>query len=175
MTDRIEIRESVPTDAALIEGLYPDAFPDEDLLPLVRELLSEAPIVLSLVGMADAALVGHAIFTTCGIARRPDKVALLGPLAVASSWQRQGIGSAIVRAGLQRVETAGASQVYVLGDPAYYKRFGFEPDAGVAPPYPLPEAWRSAWQSLGLGGNQSLPRGKLSVPQPWRQEALWAP
>ncbi len=175
MTDRIEIRQSGPSDVALIERLYPDAFPDEDLLPLVRDLLSEAPIVLSLVGLADPALVGHAIFTTCGIAGSPDKVALLGPLAVAPAWQRQGIGSAMVHAGLQRVETAGASQVYVLGDPAYYKRFGFEPDADVTPPYPLPEAWAGAWQSLSLGGNQSRPRGKLSVPQPWRQEALWAP
>ena len=175
MTDRIEIRESGPSDVALIERLYPEAFPDEGLLPLVRELLSEASIVLSLVGMADAALVGHAIFTTCGIAGSLEEVALLGPLAVAPAWQRQGIGSALVRAGLQRVETAGASQVYVLGDPAYYKRFGFEADADVTPPYPLPEAWRGAWQSLSLGGNQSPPRGKLSVPQPWRQEALWAP
>ncbi len=175
MTDTIEIRESVPNDAALIGGLYPEAFPDEDLLPLVRELLSEAPIVLSLVGMADTALVGHAIFTTCGIAGRPDKVVLLGPLAVAPSWQRQGIGSALVRSGLQRVGTAGASQVYVLGDPAYYRRFGFEPDPGVAPPYPLPEEWLGAWQSLSLRGNKSRPRGKLSVPEPWRQEALWAP
>ncbi len=175
MTDRLEIRESVPKDAALIERLYPNAFPDEDLSPLVRDLLSEAPIVLSLVGMADTALVGHAIFTTCGIAGRPDKVALLGPLAVAPAWQRQGIGSALVLAGLQRVETAGASRVYVLGDPAYYERFGFEPDADVTPPYPLPEAWRGAWQSLSLGGNKPRPRGKLAVPQPWRQQALWAP
>ncbi len=175
MTDRIEIRESGPSDAAVIERLYPDAFPEEDLSPLVRNLLSEAPIVLSLVGMADAALVGHAIFTTCGVAGSPDKVVLLGPLAVAPAWQRQGIGSALVRAGLQRVETAGASQVYVLGDPAYYRRFGFEPDPGVAPPYPLPEEWLGAWQSLSLGGNKPRPRGKLSVPEPWRQEALWAP
>ena len=175
MIDKLEIRESVPNDAVLIEKLYPAAFPDEDLLPLVRELLEEAPIVLSLVGIADKSLVGHVIFTTCGIVGRTDKVVLLGPLAVAPARQRQGIGGAIVGAGLRRLENAGASRVYVLGDHAYYRRFGFEPDDGVTPPYPLPAEWRGAWQSLGLRGNQPPLHGKLSVPQPWRQPALWAP
>ena len=65
--------------------------------------------------------------------------------------------------------------VCVLGDPAYYGRFGFEPDDRVAPPYPLPQEWRSAWQSLSLCGNDRPARGTLSVPPPWRQPALWAP
>ncbi len=175
MTEEIEIRESLPSDVASIEKLYPDAFPDEDLLPLVRELLREELIVLSLVGIVDRALVGHVIFTTCSIAGRTDKVSLLGPLAVAPAWQRQGIGSALVREGLQRLEYAGAIQVYVLGDPAYYERVGFEAEAGVTPPYPLPEEWRGAWQSLSLRGNKPPLHGKLSVPQPWRKHALWAP
>lgn len=175
MIDRIEIRESQPNDVAAIERLYPDAFPDEDLLPLVRELLREDSVVLSLVGISDRALVGHVIFTTCSIAGRTDTVALLGPLAVAPDRQRQGIGSAIVRAGLRRLENAGTRHVYVLGDPAYYGRFGFEPDHAVSPPYPLPEEWQGAWQSLGLRDSGPPLRGKLSVPRPWRRPALWAP
>jgi putative acetyltransferase len=103
--ERIEIRESLPSDIASIEKLYPDAFPDEDLLPLVRELLQETPIALSIVGIIGTSLVGHVIFTTCGIAGYTDKVALLGPLAVVTAWQRQGFGSAIVRAGLQQLTT----------------------------------------------------------------------
>ncbi len=175
MIGELEIRESRANDVSSIEKLYPDAFPDEDLLPLVRELQREGSGTVSLVGIADRVLVGHVVFTTCSIVGRPEKVALLGPLAVAPAWQRQGVGNAIVRAGLQRMENAGAVQVYVLGDPAYYRRFGFEPDDGVAPPYPLPEEWRSAWQSLSLSGNKPHLCGKLSVPQPWRRQALWAP
>jgi len=173
--ERIEIRESLPSDIASIEKLYPNAFPDEDLLPLVKELLQETPIVLSLVGIAGTSLVGHVIFTTCGIAGDTDEVALLGPLAVVASWQRQGIGSAIVRAGLQRLKNNSVIRVFVLGDPAYYGRLGFIPEVGVMPPYPLPEEWRRAWQSINLRGPESPSRGTLSVPQPWLQPALWAP
>lgn len=175
MIDKSEIRESLPNDVTLIEELYPKAFPDEDLLPLVRELLREDSVVLSLVGISDRALVGHAMFTICSIAGRRDKVALLGPLAVAPDRQRQGIGSAIVCAGLRRLEDAGTRQVYVLGDPAYYGRFGFEPDHGVLPPYPLPKEWQGAWQSLGLRDSGPPLCGKLSVPQSWRRPDLWAP
>ncbi len=173
--ERIEIRESLPNDIASIEKLYQDAFPDEDLLLLVRKLLQETPIVLSLVGIVDTSLAGHAIFTTCGVAGNTDKVALLGPLAVTTAWQRRGIGSAIVRAGLQRLENTGVIQVYVLGDPAYYGRLGFVPEVGVTPPYPLPEEWRGAWQSINLRSAEPPSRGELSVPRPWLQSALWAP
>ena len=173
MIESIEIRESVPGDLASIEKLYPDAFPDEDLVSLVRELLQEASDALSLVGIIHSSLVGHVIFTTCGIAGCSDRVALLGPLAVAGAWRRQGIGGAIVRTGLQRLEEAGLTCVYVLGDPAYYGRLGFVPTAYVAPPYPL--EWREAWQSMSLGGAGPPHQGKLSVPQPWLKPALWAP
>ena len=173
MTEKIDIRDSVPNDSAAIAALYRDAFPDEDLLPLVRALLAETAGVVALVGIVDSALVGHAVFTTCSLAGRPERVALLGPLAVAPARQRQGIGSALVRAGLQRLENAGTAQVHVLGDPAYYSRFGFAPDDRVTPPYALPAAWRAAWQALGLRRDTPLRGGTLAVPQPWRQPVLW--
>lgn len=174
MIEEIQIRESLPSDTASIETLYPDAFPDENLLPLVRELLSEEAIGLSLVGIIDRALVGHVIFTTCSIAGRPEKVSLLGPLAVASARQRQGVGSALVREGILRLKGSGAAQVYVLGDPAYYGRFGFGAEDGVAPPYPLPAGWHGAWQSVNLTNAVQHAEGKLSVPKQWLQPALWA-
>ena len=173
MIEEIEIRESLPNDVASIEKLYPDAFPDEDLLPLVMELLREEPIVLSLVGIVDRALVGHVIFTTCSIAGRSYKVSLLGPLAVASVWQRQGVGSALVREGLQRLKNASAIQVYVLGNPVYYKRFGFELETGVAPPYPLPEEWRGAWQSVNaFRGATMAPTSPMGALTHWFGPAL---
>lgn len=175
MTHDFELRESVPGDVPSIEALYPDAFPDEDLLPLVRDLLGAAPETLSLVGVMDASLVGHVVFTKCDVDPGKEKAALLGPLAVAPAHQRQGIGSAMVRLGLDMQKKAGVAHVYVLGDPAYYRRFGFVPEPRVAPPYPLPDEWREAWQSLSLGSAGPPRQGKLAVPRPWLQPALWAP
>lgn len=175
MIERIEIRESVPGDWDSIERLYPDAFPDEDLLPLLRELFRYAPSILSLVGVIGSSVVGHVIFTPCRIAGGDDKVALLGPLAVAPARQRKGIGKALVHAGFQQLENDRVSHVYVLGDPAYYKRFGFKPETHVAPPYSLPAEWREAWQSTNLLGAKPPPRGKLRLPKPWLRSELWMP
>jgi len=173
MIEKLELREARPNDAPPIETLYLAAFPDEDLLPLVRDLQGSSAV--SLVGLVDNALVGHIVLTPCSVAGRPDKVALLGPLAIAPDWQRQGIGSAIVRAGLRRLESDGMTHVYVLGDPAYYSRFGFEADDNVTPPYSLPDEWRGAWQSLRLSDDEQPLSGTLSVPQAWRRQKLWAP
>ncbi len=175
MLEAFEIRESLPGDQPAIEALYPAAFPDEDLLPLVRALLQDKEAVLSLVAMQGSSLAGHVAFTHCRMSGNSSGIALLGPLAVEPARQRQGIGSTLVRTGLQRLGNAGVAQVTVLGDPAYYARFGFAPESRVAPPYALPSEWRGAWQSLTLARAAASLEGTLSVPPPWRDQALWAP
>jgi putative acetyltransferase len=173
--EKLEIRESVPGESGAIESLYPEAFPDEDLLPLVRDLLPDTTVATSLVGVIGSQITGHAIFTKCGVVGTDMHAALLGPLAVAPSWQRQGIGSAIVRAGLKRLEETDVSLVLVLGDPAYYKHLGFLPESMIEPPYRLPPEWEGAWQSQSLGETRAAFAGKLSVPRQWLQPALWLP
>jgi len=175
MPEKREIRESNRDDSAAIESLYPEAFPDENLLPLVRSLLNDTVIAISLVATIDTRIAGNAIFTKCGVIGNNVDVALLGPLAVAPAWQRQGIGSALVRAGLKRLEEAGVNRVFVLGDPTYYGRFGFLPESLVEPPFSLPVEWEGAWQSINLGEANTRSPGKLSVPPQWLQPALWAP
>lgn len=170
-----DIRKGVLSDFAKIERLYPDAFPNEELRPLVRALLRNIPDVLSLVAIAESTLIGHVIFTPCGVAGGSNAVALLGPLAVATAWQKHGVGNALVRAGLDRLRAADFDQVFVLGDPAYYERFGFEAELSVAPPFPLPDEWRETWQSITLRSTESRLRGTLSVPQAWNDPNLWAP
>ena len=175
MSEILEIRKSVPGDSGAIESLYPEAFPDENLLPLVRDLLPDVTVTTSLVGTLNSQIVGHAIFTRCGVAGHSVNAALLGPLVVAPGWQRQGVGRAIVRAGLRRLEDMDVSLVCVLGDPAYYKRLGFLPESLVEPPFPLPTEWDGAWQSQWMGDMTAPCSGKLSVPRQWLQPALWAP
>ena len=132
----VEIRDSRPDDGTALESLYPQAFPDEDLLPLLRDLLHDAANVISLVATVAAEPAGHVIFTRCGVIGDGVNVALLGPLAVAPAQQRQGIGSALVRAGLGRLEDEDVAIVCVLGDPAYYGRLGFAPSRRSSRPIP---------------------------------------
>ena len=175
MVETLDIRESGQDDWAGIEALYREAFPAENLLPLVRDLLNDPTVTLSLVGTVDSHIVGHVIFTTCGVAGHSINAALLAPLAVAPARQRQGIGRAIVRAGLRRLEEAKVSRVFVLGDPKYYGRLGFRSESLVKPPYPLPAEWDGAWQSQDLGESPPTCAGTLSVPPQWLQQNLWTP
>lgn len=174
MLGDLQIRESEARDRPAMDALYGDAFPDENLLPLLNDLLREPTGVLSLVGVRGATVVGHVMFTACGIEGSDARAALLGPLGVATAVQRQGVGSALVRDGLRRLQGDGIACVCVLGDPNYYARFGFEPEAGVLPPYELPAEWQGVWRSLRLGLEARVPRGKLVPPAPWMQPELWA-
>lgn len=167
------MRSSVPADHAAIEALYPLAFPDEDLLPVVRELLKNPLITISLVAELSGEIIGHVAFTDCSQADG-SAAALLAPLAVAPDHQRRGIGSALVQAGLAQVKSRGIGLVCVLGDPGYYKRFGFAAEELVTPPYPLPPQWQGAWQSVCREASVHRSAGRLDVPAFWQRRALWS-
>ena len=175
MANEFEIRKGCSSDLAAILELYPRAFPDEELRPLVAELLVENGDVLSLIAHIDEVIVGHGLFTICGVSDRQEYASLLGPLAVVPHHQRQGMGSAIVRQGLRLLSNTDVSSVFVLGDPNYYTRFGFQPEEQVVPPYALPEEWFGAWQSLCLKKPGQPLHGKLRVPPAWDQPILWTP
>lgn len=169
------IRATTPSDLPALARLYAAAFPDEDLMPLVRRLLSEVPDIITLV--VDSGLEGpiaHIAITPCHIDGSAS-AALLGPLGVAPAHQRQGFGAALIRAGMERLAPARVQRLLVLGDPAYYGRFGFQPETMIAPPYPLPDEWRGAWQSLPIGNPSTPTAGTLRPPPPWMSAALWAP
>ncbi len=175
MEQELRIRETVADDLVLLEKLYPCVFPEEDLRPLLRRLMLRKTGVLSLVALRNGELSGHVAFTECIAGEEGGKVSLLGPLAVSPCHQRRGIGSALVREGMARLSEHGFSEILVLGDPAYYGRFGFVAEEELAPPYPLPEGWAAAWQSLCLSPCREKRRGKLVVPKAWRDPALWSP
>ena len=175
MKSDARIRRSTATDRPAVEALYPAAFPEEDLLPLVRELLGDPTHTVSLVAESDAGIVGNIIFT---FGSEPDsgaRIALLAPLAVAPTVQGQGLGSALVRAGVASMQESGAALVCVLGDPNYYGRFGFEPERDVQPPYALPTEWQDAWQSMRALTEPAPISGTLRLPDYWLRPALWLP
>lgn len=175
MQGELIVRETDPAEVPAIESIYPQAFPDEDLLPVVRDLLREDAGALSLTATAGTKVVGHVVFSFCGVSGSRIRAALLGPLAVTPDQQRQGVGTALVDAGMERMKQLKVDLVCVLGDPAYYGRFGFKPEALVEPPYRLPDEWHDAWQSQYLGDSTAQIAAKLVVPPEWQQPALWAP
>lgn len=171
-----------PQERDGLEALYRDAFPEEDLLPLVTALHQAPRLALAMAayepsegGAGPGLLVGHALFTRCEAAGSAP-LCLVGPLAVLSSRRRRGIGGALLQAGLRRMGEAGGAAALVLGDPAYYSRFGFERETRLAPPYDLPLEWAEAWRSRPLTQPATpLAAGRLQVPEPWRAQALWSP
>ena len=175
---QIAIREEASVDRAIIEALYPQAFPGEDLLPVLGELWQDPEHVLALVATIEGELVGHAVFTRCSLAPEGAAIALLGPVAVRPDHQGAGVGSALIRDGFRRLSEEDAAMICVLGDPNYYGRFGFEPSAAVEPPYTAPELpaeWEGAWQSIALRETGKHLQGRLVVPAAWDHESLWLP
>lgn len=121
----IEIREERPADVDAIGRVNSLAFGREEEGQLVDVLRARAAVLLSLVAVAGDTIVGHVLFSPATIAGVDG--AALGPMAVAPAYQRHGIGSRLVRAGLDRLRSQACPFAVVLGYPDFYPRFGFAP------------------------------------------------
>ncbi|WP_099867568.1 GNAT family N-acetyltransferase [Pararhizobium haloflavum] len=98
---------------------------------IVDALRAADALTVSLVAVEDGAVVGHAAFSPVTINGRHDGWFGLGPVSVRPDRQRHGIGRQLIGVGLARLETQGARGCVVLGDPAYYARFGFTHDPAL--------------------------------------------
>jgi putative acetyltransferase len=128
---RATVRPEWPGDEAEIRRIVLAAFggpAEADLVEALRASDAWLP-GLSLVAIEDGEVVGHALFTRAAIETAGHRLAIvaLAPVAVAPARQRQGIGGALVRAGLEWARANGERIAIVLGHPGYYPRFGFEP------------------------------------------------
>lgn len=124
----LEIRDEQAADVPLVHDLHARVFPTEAEAKLVDALRDRADPVISLVAADEHEVVGHVLFSPVElIGSRFLRILGLGPMAVMRERQNRGIGTALVREGLQRCRALGAGAVVVLGHPGYYPRFGFEP------------------------------------------------
>ena len=172
MSIDVTIRAFQAGDVDPVLEIYPAAFPDENLVPLVAAL-ADCDDVHAFVAVKEDRIIGHGAFTICALENGDQQCALLGPLAVHPDFARRGVGGALVRVGIDAMSARGAAAVMVLGDPAYYSRFGFKPERAVMTPYPLREEWADAWQSVWRSDDQRPQSDMLVVPAPWRDQALW--
>jgi putative acetyltransferase len=123
----MEIREETPADHAAIGEVVRRAFGDEPVAELVECLREDEVVVAALVAVEDGQVVGHIMFTETPIETDGGEIAgaILSPLAVIPERQKVGIGSALVRRGIEVCRERGRVALLVLGHPTYYPRFGF--------------------------------------------------
>ncbi len=134
------VRPEAPADYAAIHTLVTAAFGREDEAKLVRLLRNDADAYvpdLTLVAEEAGEIIGHIMLTNAMLQGEEDwRVLALGPLSVTPERQRTGAGIALTEAALELADARGEPLVVLLGHPAYYPRFGFEParGRGITPP-----------------------------------------
>ena len=137
----IAIRPATGGDVAAIDALLRKAFPDAGEAMLVQRLCMDGDMVLTLLADDEetGSLAGVIVYSrmTVDVGGKPIAAVALAPLAVDAGQRGQGVAEALVRASLAQLADAGAMLVFVLGDSAYYERFGFSADwaRGFASPY----------------------------------------
>ncbi|WIX85314.1 N-acetyltransferase [Amycolatopsis sp. DG1A-15b] len=159
------IRRELPGDQAAIRAVHSEAFRREAGVtpveaPLVDELRAEGALIsaLSLVAVREGAVVGH---VCCSRARLGDDTAAavgLGPLGVLPAHQAVGVGSALVHAVVAVADALGHGLVVLLGEPAYYSRFGFVASADLSITAPEPR-WGRNFQARTLAAYEPTQAG----------------
>ncbi|HWU00502.1 MAG TPA: N-acetyltransferase [Terriglobales bacterium] len=157
----VNLRHACPDDDAAIRNLIyaafqnhphhaPGALQSEHLL--VDQLRADGALTLSLVAERNGAVVGHLAVSPVQISDGSKNWFGLGPVAVAPRHQRRGIGSALVRYGLEMLRQEKAAGLVVLGEPRFYQRFGFRADASLV----LPKIPAIYFMALPLNGSLAV-------------------
>jgi len=137
----MKIRIEKPEDKQAIYAVNMAAFRTSAEAELVDTLRDEPIPTISLVADIDDKIVGHIFFSPVSLNKQPTlRIIGLAPMAVLPDYQNQGIGSALVPAGLDACKKAGYQAAVVLGHPEFYPRFGFLPSIhfGIDSEYDVP-------------------------------------
>lgn len=180
-TGTIRLRRESPVDAATIEAVTVAAFrhaPHTDHTEqfIVAALRAAGALSVSLVAEHDKTLVGHVAASPVSISDGSPGWYGLGPVSVAPALQGQGIGSRLVASALDALRETDAAGCVVLGDPAWYARFGFRAAPEVVLPGVPPEyfqvlafgpvrprgvvAYHKAFAAQGPGGDEAAHRSR---------------
>jgi len=165
------IRDETPEDAEAIMEVTEAAFRDSGLPGerdeqwIVLALRAAGALSVSLVAEWEDWLVGHIAFSPASMSDGATGWYMLGPVSVLPQWQGEGIGSALIAAGLDRLRDLGASGCVLVGHPGYYGRFGFVHPEGLAYEGVPPEVF------FALSFDGSWPRGVVRDHPAFRAEA----
>jgi putative acetyltransferase len=175
----MELREERPGDRQSVREVNVRAFGDHgpvvaDLVDSLRDTITPAA-GLSLVAEQDGQIAGHVMFTRSLLdaPRRLVDVQVLSPLGVMPEQQKRGIGSALVRHGLEVLGERAVPLVFLEGDPRYYSRFGFAPGDTQGfrkPSLRIPDV---AFQAIRLPAYEPWMTGTLVYAEPfWRHDCV---
>jgi putative acetyltransferase len=154
------IRHETPADLPAVRAVNEAAFEAGAEAALVDALRENGKITLSLVAAIEGEVVGHILFSDIEMEPGGTAARILGlaPMAVLPDRQGRGVGSALVRRGIEDCRELGYRGVVVLGHPDFYPRFGFSPASrhGITSIYDAPD---EAFMALALG-DAELPKGR---------------
>ena len=132
MLIRPEIEQDWPSIAAVVGTAFRQAeHSDGNEAAVVAALRGDGALALSLVAIAERALAGHVAFSKVTVPGAQGQWFGLGPLSVLPRLQSRGIGAALVHEGLEHLRRNSAAGCTVLGEPDYYRRFGFSSDPAL--------------------------------------------
>lgn len=141
--ENLIVREESVADISAIRDVNEQAFGRRSEANVVDTLRHRGKITLSLVAEHERQVIGHILFSPVVIASNESVLSAIGlaPMAVLPRFQRNGVGSMLVREGIRRCQRAGHSLIVVIGHPGYYPRFGFSPARryGIHSEYNVPE------------------------------------
>lgn len=162
--ERITIRDETSRDEDAIRALHRVAFADEPaVVRIVDDLNRSGDAVISLLAEHDTKIVGHVLFSRL---KAPIRALTLSPLGVHPDFQHAGIGSTLIRKGVERARQDQWQAVFVLGSPAYYGRFGFNAAAA--------EGYTSSyygWPFMALIFDHTVPRtGRIDFPDAFAED-----
>ena len=137
------IRSEKTDDIDRIREINMSAFGAESEADLVDALRKSGVPLISLVAEEDKTIIGHIMFSPVTIDNGCTSISVAGlaPMSVLPEFQRKGVGSLLVKEGLEQCKQEGYSAVIALGHPEYYPRFGFVPSAkyNIRSEYDVPE------------------------------------
>lgn len=124
------VRKEKPSDFDAITEVTVAAFKNHPISHhteqfIINALRAVGALTLSLVAEIDGRIVGHIAFSPVAISDGTQNWFGLGPVSVLPEYQKQGIGKALIQEGLSQIKELGGQGCCLVGDPNYYKRFGF--------------------------------------------------
>jgi putative acetyltransferase len=157
----INIRPETPADIQAIHQVTEAAFlnvehADHTEQFIVKALRDAGALTISLVAEEDDQIIGHVAISPVSISDGAEGWCGLGPISVAPDQQGKGIGSALMNAAINDLKELNANGCVLLGEPAYYRRFGFKSIEGLI----LPEVPPEYFQALLFNGE--YPQGEVS-------------